>query len=369
MMMSSIVHASAWDKDIIQFATSLTLEQNSNLYHSTAESIDSSAYALSIANDSVSLFEGYGVALPFSIERFSYLQDKNLDNTAYRIDPGLRIFWSQDTALTISTGASLKQLLSGDLGAEFFVDTEQPIASKQRYANVSLQVGQAPKQQFFILNAGYIENEADASAGTARKHSQQVSSQYGYRISEDSYFQVSGSYAWQQANLHSTRLAEAGLGFLTGVGGSNEFNVIIGGYKRIDQQQTGVYWTLSNQWQASQRVAIDFSTSQRSVLNNGATNVSQLTTIYQIHSDYKLSDNHRLSLVLRQQRSEIKANRHANRQQHASLTWQWHISTGLALNSYINVTNFRRVTVPESTVPESSNSDQQKWGMTLGYQW
>jgi len=369
MMMSSIVHASAWDKDIIQFATSLTLEQNSNLYHSPTESVDSSAYALSIANDSVSLFEGYGIAMPFTIERFSHQQDQNLDNTAYKIDPALRVFWSQDTTLTISTGSSLTQLLSGDLGAEFFSDTKQPIASKKRYLHAALQIGQAPKQQFFNLNTGYEENETDANLVISKNDSKHISSQYGYRISEDSYFQVSGRYAWQQANLRSTRLAEVGLGFLTGVGGSNELNVIIGGYKRIDQQQTGVYWTLSNKWKVSQRAAIDFSTSQRSVLNNGVTNISQLTTIYQINGDYKLSDNHRLLLALHQQRSEVKANQNTNRQQGASLTWQWHISAGLALNSYIDFTNFQRVTVPESTVPESSNSDQQKWGMTLGYQW
>jgi len=363
-MTSSIVHASGWDKDISGLATSLTLEQSSNITNNTVDPVASSVHTLAIVNNSVSLFEGYGISLPFSVQHQSYSANDDFDNTAYQLNPALQVFWSQDTTLTFSSNINQTQLFSGSVGAEFVESSLEPLRQKQRQAAVSLQIGQAPNQQFFTLNAAYSDRETQQSELSSTKKSKDISANYGYRISEDSYLQFNGSYAWQLANGQTTRIAQAGLGFITGLGGSNQLNVIVGGYNRLDQQQTGIYWTISDHWAISQQATFKFTTSQRSVLSNDFKNTSQLTTTYTADTEYQLSETHQLTLVLSQQRSKISSSGARFNKRHLSLDWQWIVSSGITLNSFMAYANYSRF-----NSVFSSDSTQRKFGLNARYQW
>jgi len=363
-MMSCTVHASTWDKDIIEFTTSLALDNNSNIYNRAVDPIDSSVYQLAIGSNNITLFDGYGVSLPFSINRTIYSIDDNLDNTAYLLNPAMQIFWSPETTLMLTSGVSKSQLFSGNVGAEFVNDTPQPIDKKQRHIDASINIGQAPQQEFLRVSLNYNDSEMTSKNLDSSNDSKAINAQYGYRISEDSYLQFSGNYAWQQASHQTTRLAETGIGFITGVGGSHELNVIVGAYQRIDQQQRGVFWTVSDRWQVSERATVNFSTSQRSILSNSTDNISQLTTTYRLTSNYQLSESHQLSLSINQQRSEIKNTNHANKNQGGSVVWRWGVKTGFELSAYADYTKTTR-----SNELLTSNHSGLNFGLRMGYQW
>jgi len=261
MMSSSIVHAeSVWDKDISQFTTSLTLEQGSNIYHRARKPEAESAYRLALTNESISLFEGYGVALPFSVSHVVHSNMANLDHTAYKLSPSLQVFFSPDTTLMLKSGVTKEQLISGSTGAELFESTFETLNKIQHQLIATLQIGKPPQQNSFAINVEYLARKTVSQNTYLTNESRQISSRYGYRISEDSYAQVSGSYAWQQTNQLMSRRAEAGLGFITTVGGSHELNVILGTYRRIDRQQTGMFWTISDHLRISDLLTLSFTT-------------------------------------------------------------------------------------------------------------
>jgi len=363
-MMSSTVHASSWDKDIIEFTTSLALDNNSNVYNRMVEPIDSSVYQLAIVSNNITLFEGYGVALPFSIKQYQYSVDENLDHTAYLLSPAMQIFWSPETTFILSSSVSKSQLFSGNIGAEFFNEQRQPLKKQNRNINASLNIGQAPQQEFLRISVSYNDNETASEILKSRNDSKTFSAQYGYRISEDSYLQFSGNYAWQQANHRVTRLAESGLGFITGVGGTHELNVIVGAYQRVDQQQRGVFWTISDSWQVSERTKVNISTFQRSILSNSVNDISQLTTSYRLITSYQLSESHQLSLSVNQQRSKIQTTNQANKNQGASLVWRWGVEKGFEVSTYID---YAKTT--HSNGLQLSNYSELDFGLRVGYQW
>ncbi len=364
LMMSSIAHASQWDKDISQFATSLTLDHHSNIYNHADTQVGSSVSQLAIVNNSVSLFEGYGVALPFSIHRFSYSKDSNLDNTSFEFKPSAQFFLSPNTTFKFISKVNRNQIFGGNVGAEFSDESFKALDNKRRFIGMSLDVGQAPKNEFLSVNVNYSDSELMSSKASFSKSIKKIGSQYGFRISEDSYFQLSGSYQWQQSNGRLTRLAEAGVGAITGLGGSNELNVIAGGYKRIENDQKGLFWTLSNSWAASEQLTIKLETSQRSTLNNSAGGVSQIATIYQINSMFKFNDTHQLDLNLRHQKNNIKEIRDRAINKSIGIAWQWKVASDVVISANASHTETSRFNVQNAV-----SRTQQKLGVSVGYKW
>ena len=364
LMMSSIAHASTWDKDINQFATSLTLDHHSNIYNNTDKEVGSSVYQFAIVNNSVSLFEGYGIALPFSMRRSSYSKDSDLDNTSFEFKPSVQFFMSPSSTLKFRSEVSKNQIFGGNIGAEFADKLLSPLNNKRRFVGMSLDVGQAPANEFLTVHVNYSDSELRNSQSSSRHSTKQIGSQYGFRISEDSYFQLSGNYQWQQSNGRLTRLAEAGIGAITGLGGSNELNLIAGGYQRIENGQKGLFWTLSNSWTASEQLSFKLKTSQRSTLNNSASGASQLTTIYQLDSIFTFSDSHQLSLKLHHQKNNIKEIRDKALNKSIIAVWQWEVASGVVFRATASHAENSRFNIQDSV-----NRTQQKLGISVGYQW
>lgn len=363
-MMSSIAHASIWDKDINQFATSLTLDHHSNIYNHTDKEVGSSVSQFAIVNNSVSLFEGYGIALPFSMRRFSYSKDSDLDNTSFEFKPSVQLFMSPSSTLKFRAEVSRNQIFSGNIGAEFSDELLMPLDRKRRFFGMSLDVGQAPTNEFLTVHVNYSDSELTNSQFSSRKSTKKIGSQYGFRITEDSYFQLSGNYQWQQSNDGLTRLAEAGIGGITGLGGSNELNVITGAYHRIENGQKGLFWTLSNSWLATEQLSFKLKTSQHSTLNNSAGGISQLTTIYQLDSIFKFSDSHQLSLKLHHQKNNIKEIRDKVLNKSIIVAWQWEVASGVVFRTAASHAENSRFNTQDSV-----NRTQQKLGVSVGYQW
>ena len=365
MMSSSIVHAdSVWDKDISSLATSLALEQSNNIYNSSAHRIAASAYTLTIANNSTLLFEGYGLALPFSISHATYSNIDTLDNTAYQLRPQLQLFLSPDATVKLNAGLTKEQLISGDSGVELFKSGPQPLSKKQQRLDATLQIGKAPENRFFSINIRYLKNNINNDHSSSSNDSRQISSRYGYKISEDSYLQLSGRYASQRINQLSSQLVEGGLGFITGLGGSNKLNVIVGGYKQIAQDKTGLFWTISDRWKISDLTTLNFSTSQRSVLSTDFRHVSQVTTTYQLDGSYQLNQHHEFLLALNNRQSKGVGANHYSKKQNLSIGWNWRIFEGIQLHSYISVAQQQR-----SNLLESPDTNQRRVGLKVAYQW
>ena len=363
-MISSIAHASTWDKEITQFATSLTLDHHSNIYNREKEEVDSSVSQISVIYHNISLFEGYGLSMPFSVHHYKYSADSKLNNTAYSVSPAVQFFLSPDMTFTLTSNLSKSQLFSGDVGAEFTNASMLPLNKESQRVTARLQIGKAVQDEFFSLNINAIDDELSQSINVDKNDSKSLSSIYGYRISEDSYIQFSGSYARQHSRELATQLAEAGVGFITGVGGSHVMNVIVGGFKRIEEAETGIFWIVSDRWQVSEQLTLKFETTQRSTITHRINQKSQLTTSYQLTGLAKLNEFHELSLSLNQQRSAIKEIDDKANNKGAVLTWLWKISSGFELSTTVSSVENSR-----SHLLHSRDISQHNIGINVGYQW
>ena len=362
-MISSIVHAdSAWDKDIKEFTTSLSLEQHSNIYNSSSNGVNTSARRLSVTNNFVSLFEGAALALPFYVEKLTYSNNKNLDNVSFTGKPALRLFLTPNINITTSLSVSQQSLLAGSDGAEFFSQQKQPLVSMQHNGLVTLNIGQAPQRQFLALSLSNTSGTIENASTSSKNQSTKFNSTYGFAVSEDTYLQFNAGYAKQRKNANDSQLNEIGGGFMTQFGGKHRVNVIIGAFQREDRiNDSGLYWIMSDEWALSNDIQLRFQTSQRSVLGSSFKNTSQLTTRHQIQCRYLIDNNHHVALTINNQQSRVASSKF--RQQNIAFNWQWKIMQHLSMSSSFNLTKYRR------QADVLINSHQEQFSLSLRYAW
>lgn len=366
-MISSNVHANtAWDMDINKFKTSLTLEQNNNFFNKDRQQFTETSSVLAISNQTVQLFEGYAITLPFNLARLNYSQQSDLNSTAYRFSPGMHLFLSEYSGLTIAGSVAASELITGSPGAEFVTQGIRSIKVKRQAAKLSYQLGRAPQQQFVHLNAAYIvEQQRHQSLLLSDIETTSINATYGYRISEDSYLKFNSRFANQYRFDINSRLFEAGTGLLTSLGGSHQLDVIFGLFQRQGLIVTkGYYWSVKDQWLLSEQVTLNLNTSRQSQVATEQSSHSQLKTAYGLSVSYMINHDHHLDMAINYANIKLDANKSRYRDNNLSLAWRWIIYQGLSTDFRVS---YQRTSNPLQMLAKAA--EQSKLSFALRYLW
>jgi hypothetical protein len=190
-----------------------------------------------------------------------------------------------------------------------------------------------------------------------------LSSQYGYKVSEDSYALVDARYKQEQRNGLDFDLIELGFGVYTLLGGSHQLLFELGYFERSgDQKGDGYYWNLSDKWRLSETTLFTIRSNQQSEVSLAQDTFTQLTKNNEIILDYQLNDVHQLSVSLAQKDQQFDSTNGYYTRLTGQVTWRWNIFDGFNAG-----TNFAKENVESDKFIEQVS--QNKVMLDLEYIW
>ncbi|AWB67022.1 hypothetical protein C2869_11485 [Saccharobesus litoralis] len=335
-MFSIPVSADNWNKEKNELNSSLTFEHNSNLFNSQVKTADSSL-RLAADYNLVKLFEGYGIQLPVNINRVTYQDNKQLNNTAYSVSPAARLFLSESSNLEFNVYKAETYSLPGQQANEFNQNAAIYKTDNQS-ASVGLKLGKAPQQAFLNSQLALTERSRDSIENNqAQKiRSAKLALTYGFKISEDTYFLSNLGFDDESRQQQDSQHGQLGLGFYTKAGGSHNLSFIIGKYQREqDNRQDGIYWQLQDNWQIAENIGLTLSSYQLSEVSYETNSLSQLRIQNSAGLTYIASNEHQLNIGLSHNKVELENDSQTSSQINLSLGWHWQLLDYFSVSSSI----------------------------------
>ncbi|PAJ76365.1 hypothetical protein CJF42_00235 [Pseudoalteromonas sp. NBT06-2] len=373
LLLSSLVQANVvWDKEINEFKTSYSIEHTDNLYNQTTNQITDSLGRMSANYHILKLFEGFAVSLPITLIQESYLEQSQLNSIDYSITPNIHFFISDETSVDFILKKSKNETFSGQEGAEFVEPDNSLITLNNELAQFNLNFGRDHKNRFIDLSFAFTNNSQKFKESELSKNDTlMISSTYGHRVSEDTYFLVNAKMSQGNRAGNKTDLQEFGLGFSNNLGGSHKLNVIAGIYKRKgDEISDGNFWRASDTWLISEQNQVSISTSQSSQISFANETLTQLNTEYQINWSHKLSKNQLLNLILKRKKQKFEQKFREYNKDLVSLSWTWLFIEGMKFQSDVQFQKISNYLTTFSNIKDNDiKVDQLSLNMVLEYTW
>lgn len=331
--------ATQWHQSKNDLSVSLATQFSDNLYYQDSNPESSLSSALEMDYDRVALFEGFAIQVPFQLRKKTYFSESSLNHFYYKFTPALNIFLSEQSDLTFKANAQQAQKIKGEKNAEFLPEIADYVEEKDHSAALNLRLGRAPEKQYLNLEiaTNHYQQEFEGLA-LSKTDSNIVSARYGHKISEDSYALADGTYKDEKRNDLTSSLVELGFGLYTRLGGSNQFNIVVGYFERSgDASSDGYYWMLSDKWRLSEDVELSLLSEQHSEISLSQQSLTQLTTENDISLRYQLNSEHYLNLSLSQINQNFDQSNDYHKRLVAAFDWQWrpyegfNVDTSLAL--------------------------------------
>lgn len=339
LMMPVIVKANDWHQSKNDVAVSVATKVTDNLYYQESNPQSSFSSVLQLGYDRVALFEGFGIHIPLELTQKNYFSESSLNHFDYKFTPALNIFLSEQSDITFKANAYQVQKIKGEENAEFLPEFADYVDEQAHSAALNLGLGRAPEKQYLNIEIATKQyQQAFEDLTLSQTESKVMSARYGHKISEDSYALADGTYKDEQRDDLSSSLVELGFGLYTRLGGSHQFNIVVGYFERTgDTASDGYYWLLSDKWRLSDELELTFLSEQHSEVSLSQQSLTQLTTENDISLQYQLSNAHYIRLSLAQIDQTFDQSDGFHKRQVASFDWQWRpyegfdVDTSLAL--------------------------------------
>ena len=158
-------------------------------------------------------------------------------------------------------------------------------------------------------------------------------------------------------------MVELGFGLYTRLGGSHQFNIVVGYFARSgDTSSDGYYWMLSDKWRISEDVELSLLSEQHSEISLSQQSLTQLTTENDISQRYQLNSEHYLNLSLSQINQNFDQSNDYHKRLVAAFDWQWRPYEGFNMDTSLALER-----VDTSLLDKQVN--QQSAQVALEYLW
>lgn len=356
--------ANEWNQTKNDLTISLASTYLDNLYYQDSNQKTTYSSSLQIEYELLELFEGYGINLPIKLKQKNYFSEAELNHFDYTFTPSLHFFLSEQSDISFHLNSSEEQKIKGENGAEFLPEYANFVDEKQKLAAIKVGLGRAPNTQFLKIEGTIVENQQDhKKLSISETKSQSLAAQYGYKISEDSYALVDGKYKDEQRSSLGSELVEVGFGLYTRLGGTHQFNIVMGYFQRNgDTSSDGYYWLLSDKWSVSENILLSFRSEQHSEISLSQQSFTQLTTENDITLGYQLNSQHYfdLSLAIIDQQFEQADGYH--KRIVSAIDWQWQLFEGFNLETSLALEKI-------NTSDLAKQVTQKKANVELEYLW
>lgn len=326
---STQLNAADWEKAHNHLSTFFGVQNNDNLFNTSQQMVSDQRLNAGLQWDWLGLFEGFGVQWPLSVERMYYLDTDDLDNTAYKLQPELRLFLSQQTDLAIKANLTKQQYLAGDGAAEFLSQTDRALTETQQGVQSTVSFGRAPDIQNIQLTLGTeLRRQSVQDQSISRLDSDFATLNYSHKFNENIAFVFDASRRQEQQNLLASDINLYGAGISVKWTGQQFFRLTAGRFDRqfaLEQldETSGSYWQLNNLWQLDARWQLELQSGRRSVLSYSAQSISQLDTEHSARLGWQFDQSHQFSAFVSQLTSRLDQTNYRRTRNAVGASWQW----------------------------------------------
>lgn len=353
-----------WDKARNNGQVDIAATQIDNLLY-TADKTSTTNSSVGVGYDWLGLYEGFGVAMPVSVERNQFSGHSELDHTSYSAAPAVRLFVAPAVDVTLYGSKQHSYAMVGDEQAEF-VEHAAQTEFRHHSTGVEVQFGHAPDTQNLTLNIQrqrrhqYLQSQLSND-----QQSTGVSAEYSVLVSENSRLLLSSNYQDEQVQRIDTQLKEFGTGMLFRWSGAQQLKLVAGRFVRSTDNAndiSGTFWQAANDWQFNEQWALTVSTSRHSELTHAAQSSTQLTTDYAMQLSYRPWQQHAIAVAVVQRKLALEQ-LHRNRQtMQWNASWRWQ-----ATEHWLLATSVQLRALDDSM--QASNVRQNKLGVAVTWLW
>ncbi len=350
LIVSAFSHANVvWDKESNEFRTSLTLENNNNINHtSSGEPASEQLSSIGFNYRTLTLFEGFGVSLPVQFQRVLAANEAVNHHTNYRIAPEIKFFLAENLDARLAVTQSQARLFAGQTANELNAEATE-LNTQALELGVSFGRDQDEQQLSVTMSSQNNERRLLISNNELAIKKNTLHGVFAQKVSEDTHILFDASYSQEQRLENNVNNTELGLGFRSAFSGLHTLSAVAGMYQRRgDASSDGWYLRLDDAWQINERLRFTLGAHRHSQVSYRSETLTQVQSLVNASWVFAINDSHQVRLASQLTLIDFEQTSQSVKGHSTSLSWLWQWRNYLMAN--LSVTSQGQDTLSDEQV-------------------